>query len=130
MPTARGSFEIDVEIEPPYFEQDGIILNRNTVKKKFSGEMFGDSLAQETAVCTATPGSVGYVSIEHFSGAVHGRKGSLTFQHSGIKDRGDGTLSVVVVPDSGTGELEGISGTMQLNNDQVGRSYVFEYERA
>ena len=130
MPTARGSFEVDIEPEPPFFEQDGVSLNRNSVTKKFSGEVVGDSQAQMTAAYTATPGSAGYVAIEHFNGAVHGRKGSLTFQHSGIMDRGEGTLSVVVVPDSGTGELEGISGTMELNNEQGGHSYVFEYDRA
>ena len=129
MPTARGSFEVNIEPEPPFLEQDGVSLSRNNVSKRFSGEMAGDSRAQMTAAYTATPGSAGYVAIEHFSGSVHGKEGSLTFQHNGIMDRGEAKLAVTVVPDSGTGELEGVSGTMELNNDEGGHTYVFEYER-
>ena len=130
MPTARGPMDVDIEPEPPFLEQGGVKLNRNVVRKEFSGDMVGDSEAQMIAAFTGTPGSAGYVAIEHFTGSVGGRSGSFVLQHSGVMDRGDARLAVTIVPDSGTGELAGISGTLQIDNDQGKHSYVLDYELA
>ena len=130
MPTARGSFDVSIEPEPPYLEDGGLQLNLNMVEKQYSGGMVGSAHARMLAAYTATPGSAGYVAIEHFSGTVNGKKGSLAFQHSGTMDRGQAALTVTVVPDSGTGELAGISGTLELNSEDSGHTYVFEYELA
>ena len=75
-----------------------------------------------------TPGSAGYVAIEHFTGSVAGRSGSFVLQHSGLTDRGDAALTVTIVPDSGTGKLAGISGTLEIGNEVGTHSYVLEYE--
>ena len=128
MPTARGTFDVNMETEPPFLEQDGIKLNRNVVLKEFSGDLAGTSEAQMVAAFTATPGSAGYVAIEHFTGSVAGRSGSFVLQHSGLMDRGDAALTGTIVPDSGTGELAGISGTLEIDNDAGTHSYVLEYE--
>ena len=130
MPIARGSFEVNMEPGPPFLEQDGVTLNRNTVRKEFSGDMSGTSEAEMLAAFTGTPGSAGYVAIERFTGAVAGRSGSFVLQHSGVMDKGDARLTVVIVPDSGAGDLAGISGTMALDNDDKGHTYVLEYEFA
>lgn len=130
MPTARGSFEVTIEPEPPYLEDGGLQLNLNKVEKEYSGEMVGTARAHMLAAYTATPGSAGYVAIEHFCGTVNGIPGSLALQHSGTMGRGEASLAVTVVPDSGTGGLAGISGTLELNNDEAGHTYVFEYEFA
>lgn len=130
MPTARGSFEVTIEPEPPYLDDGGLQLNLNKVEKEYSGEMVGTARAHMLAAYTATPGSAGYVAIEHFSGTVNGKPGSLALQHSGTMGRGEASLVVTVVPDSGTGGLAGISGTLELNNDEAGHTYVFEYEFA
>ena len=128
MPTARGTFDVSMEAEPPFLEQDGIKLNRNVVRKEFSGDVLGTSEAQMVAAYTATPGSAGYVAIEHFTGSVAGRSGSFVLQHSGLMDRGSAALTVTIVPDSGTGELAGISGTLEIDNDAGEHSYVLEYD--
>ena len=128
MPIARGTFEVNMEPEPPFLEQDGVTLNRNVVRKEFSGDMAGTSEAQMLAAFTATPGSAGYVAIEHFTGSVAGKSGSFVLQHSGVMDKGDAQLTVTIVPDSGSGALAGISGTMTLDNDEGRHSYVLEYE--
>lgn len=128
MPTARGSFNVTIEAEPPYFSQDGITLNRNVVRKEFSGDLAGTSEAQMVAALTATAGSAGYVAIEHFNGSLGARSGSFVLQHVGLMNRGEATLTVTVVPDSGTGELAGISGTLEIDTDGGTHSYVFEYE--
>ena len=130
MPTARGSFEVTIEPEPPYLEDGGLKLNLNLVNKQYSGDMVGSAQAHMLAAYTATPGSAGYVAIEHFAGTVDGKQGSLALQHSGTMGRGDASLSVTVVPDSGTGDLAGISGTLELNSGDQGHTYVFEYEFA
>ena len=82
------------------------------------------------AAFTGTPGSAGYVAIEHFTGSVGGRSGSFVLQHSGVMNKGDGQLTVTIVPDSGTGELVGISGTLDINNDEGQHSYVLDYTYA
>ncbi len=130
MPTARGPMEVNIEPEAPFLEQDGVKLNRNIVHKQLSGDMAGTSEAQMIAAFTGTPGSAGYVAIEHFTGMVGGKSGSFVLQHSGTMNRGDAQLTVTIVPDSGTGELTGISGTLEIDNEEGRHSYVLDYELA
>ena len=111
MPTARGPLDVNIEAEPPFLEQGGLRPNRNVVSKKFHGDMVGTSEAQMIAAFTGTPGSAGYVAIEHSTGTVGGKSGSFVLQHSGVMNKGDAQLTVVIVPDSGSEELTGISGT-------------------
>ena len=130
MPTARGTFEVVMEPEPPFLEQDGLTLTRTLVRKEFSGDVVGASEAHMLAAFTATPGSAGYVAIEHFTGSVDGKSGAFALQHSGVMSKGDAQLVVTIVPDSGAGELTGISGTMEIDNDAGRHSYVLHYEFA
>ena len=130
MATARGLLDVNIEAEPPFLEQDGIKLNRNVVRKEFSGDVSGTSEAQMIAVMTDTPGSAGYVAVEHFTGSVAGKSGSFVLQHSGVMNKGDAQLSVTIVPDSGTGGLAGISGRLEIENDEGQHSYVLYYEFA
>ncbi len=130
MPTARGPLDVNAEAEPPFLDQEGLKLNRNVIRKKFSGDMVGTSEAQMIAVFTGTPGSAGYVAIEHFTGSVGGKSGSFVLQHSGVMNRGDAQLTITIVPDSGSGELAGISGTLEIDNDEGQHSYVLDYEHA
>ena len=128
MPTARGPFTVDTEAEPPFLEQDGLTLSRSVVHKKFSGDMVGASEVQMIAAFTGTPGSAAYVAIEHFTGSVGGKSGSFVLQHSGVMNKGDAALTVTIVPDSGTGELAGIAGTLEIDNDEGNHSYVLDYQ--
>ena len=130
MPTARGPLDVNIEAEPPFLEQDGLKLNHNVVRKEFSGDMVGTSEAQMIAAYTGTPGSAGYVAIEHFTGSVGGKSGSFVLQHSGVMNKGDAQLTVTIVPDSGAGEMAGISGTLEIDNDEGQHSYVLDYEHA
>ena len=130
MPTARGPMDVTTEAEQPFLAQDGLTLNRNVVRKEFSGDMVGTSEAQMIAAFTGTPGSAGYVAIEHFTGSVGGKSGSFVLQHSGVMNKGDAQLTVTIVPDSGTGDLAGISGTLDIDNDEGQHSYVLDYEHA
>ena len=72
-------------------------------------------------------GSGGYVVIEFVSGTLHSRTGTFLLQHSGSMRKGEYRMSVSVVPDSGTGELTGLSGTMAIIIEGKKHSYNFEY---
>ena len=76
---------------------------------------------------TTTQGSAGYVALEKVTGTLHGRKGGFVLQHSGTMRRGEGDLSVTVVPDSGTGELAGLEGRMTIDMNEGGHRYSLEY---
>lgn len=128
MTTLRGPFEVTTDSEAPFHDQDGVVLNRNTVRKTFSGPVTGTSEAQMIAARTPDPESAGYVAIELFTGTMDGKQGSFVMQHNGIVTAGEPELSVVIIPGSGTGELTGITGTLEIDNINGDHSYTFEYE--
>jgi hypothetical protein len=76
---------------------------------------------------TAVKGSAGYVAIEQVSGTLKGRIGTFTLQHSGTMTRGAQQLSVTVVPDSGTGQLAGLAGSMMIRIADGHHFYELEY---
>jgi hypothetical protein len=76
---------------------------------------------------TSVKNSAGYVAVERVVGTLHGKRGTFTLQHSATMTRGVGALTIIVVPDSGTGELTGISGTMSIDIADGKHSYGFEY---
>jgi hypothetical protein len=67
------------------------------------------------------------VAVERVTGRLQGRSGEFLLQHFGTMRRGEGALTVEVVPDSGTGELRGLVGTMTIDA-AAGHAYVFDYE--
>jgi len=76
---------------------------------------------------TSVNGSAAYVAIEQVRGTLHGRDGSFVLQHNGTMTRGTAEMSVKVVPDSGTGQLAGLSGRMTIVVAGGNHSYEFEY---
>lgn len=124
---ANGTFA--VELKPLTFDgaTDDKQLGRLSLSKHFSGDLEADSAGEMLSAMTAFEGSAGYVAIERVTGTLQGRTGSFVLQHSGAMNRGAPTLSVTVVPDSGTGELEGISGHMQIDIRDGQHFYSFEY---
>lgn len=85
------------------------------IDKQFHGDLEAVSKGEMLAAGTAVKGSAGYVAIEHVRGTLHGRAGTFVLQHSGTMTRGSPELKVTVVPDSGTGQLAGLAGTMMIN---------------
>ena len=65
--------------------------------------------------------------MEEVRATVHGRSGTFVLQHSGTMQRGVATLMVSVVPDSGTGELAGLAGTMAITITGREHRYTFTY---
>jgi hypothetical protein len=124
--TARGTFEI--KLQPQLDEGVGDpTIGRLTFDKQFSGELTGTSKGQMLATRTDAPGSAGYVAMERVIGTLGKRRGTFALQHSGTMNRGASTLVVTVVPDSGTEELVGLSGTLSIRIDNGQHFYDFSY---
>ena len=124
---AKGQFEVSRSIEPPCDMGDGAVVGHYRIDKRFHGELAGNSVVHMLATGTDTPGSAAYVAIERVSGVLQGRTGTFFLQHNGIMARGAPTLSLTVVPDSGTGELVGISGAMAIDITEGKHYYTFDY---
>jgi hypothetical protein len=108
--------------------RDAAGIARHSIDKQYHGEIQAQSAGQMLSTETGVAGSAAYVAIEWVTGAVHGRRGTFALQHSGTLHRGIAALSVTVLPDSGTGELTGLRGRMEILIDGGRHSYAFEYE--
>jgi hypothetical protein len=98
------------------------------IDKQFHGDLEGTCRGfMLSSAASVVKGSGGYVAMERVTAALKGRKGTFVLQHSGTMTRGTPQLSVTVVPDSGTGQLEGIAGTLTIKIDNGKHSYVFDY---
>jgi hypothetical protein len=125
---ALGTFDVKATPAPP----DGLDaeLTRLTLEKHFHGDLEGTSKATMLAASTSVKGSAGYVAMEKVTGTLKGHSGTFILQHSGTMTRGEPQLKVSVVPDSGTGQLAGLSGTMDIKIANGKHSYDFEYTLA
>ena len=123
---ATGTFEVKLDPQAP----DASGLGRLTIDKVFHGALEGTSWGQMLAASTETPGSAGYVAMERVTGSLSGRSGTFLLQHSGTMNRGAASLSVTVVPDSGTAQLTGLSGTFMIDIVDKQHRYTFDYEIA
>jgi hypothetical protein len=122
---AAGTF--DVKLTPQDDKTGDALLGRLTIDKQFRGDLEATSQGQMLTAMTGVKGSAGYVAIEKVSGTLQGRTGTFVLQHSGTMARGAQSLTVSVVPDSGTGQLTGLSGTMRVIIADGKHSYEFDY---
>ena len=102
-------------------------LGRRSIDKSFTGDLVAVSAGEMLSAGGTVSGSAGYVAIERVTGTLAGRAGSFSLLHTGIMNRGTPFLSIVVVPDSGEGELHGISGTMTIEIKDSQHFYRFDY---
>lgn len=127
MNRAMGSFEVKLQPLPNAEVSSEAAFGRMLLLKKFSGDLSASARGQMLSAATGTKGSAGYVAIDHVTGDLAGRKGSFVLQHSGSMNRGVPTLSIMVVPDSGTDELTGLTGTLSINIIDGKHFYDFIY---
>ena len=102
-------------------------LGRMSIDKQFHGDLEASSKGQMLMVQAEVKGSAGYVAIERVNGKLKGRDGTFVLQHSGTMTRGLPELTVTVVPDSGTGELKGLTGKMTIDIRDGQHFYSFDY---
>ena len=126
---ASGTFEVKVTPQKPdNKEAEAANFGRMSLDKKFSGDLEATSKGEMLGAMTEVKGSAGYVAMERVSGTLGGRKGTFVLQHSGTMTHGVPRMTVTVVPDSGTGELVGLSGSMTIKIEDGKHFYEFEYE--
>ena len=124
---AKGSFT--VKLAPLALDDKAAdaSLGRLSIDKQFQGDLEGVSKGEMLSAGTAVKGSAGYVAIERVTGMLNGKTGSFVLQHSATMSRGAPELRITVVPDSGTGALEGLSGQMAIHLSVRDHFYEFTY---
>ena len=125
---ARGAFDVKLNVLPA--NDPNANLGRMSIDKQFHGDLEATSQGEMLSVMSDVQGSAGYVAIERVSGALNGRRGSFVLQHNATMNRGEPFLNIIVVPDSGSGELVGLSGTMRIVIADGKHSYEFDYALA
>lgn len=128
---ATGVFDVTMQPHPhPQPVPDpagGVTLVRTLLDKRYHGDLQAAAQGQMLSAMTATAGSAAYVAIEQVSGTLQGRSGSFVLQHCGVMTRGTPQLTVTVVPDSGSGELAGLAGSLTIRRDEGRHFYDFDY---
>ena len=124
---ATGTFEVQLSPLPVYESAEGAMLARMSIDKQFNGDLTATSKGEMLSAGTSVKGSAGYVAVERVIGTLGGRRGSFVLQHNGIMNRGATQLAITVVPDSGTGELAGLSGSMAIIIADGKHSYELDY---
>ena len=124
-----GSLQVKVTPQKPDTQiARAANLGRLTIDKRFHGELEAISKGEMLATHTEVEGSAAYVALERVTGKLKGRTGSFVLQHSATMVRGKPASLITVVPDSGTGELKGLSGKMSITIAPDGaHSYEFDF---
>ena len=127
--TTRATGTFDVKLNPLSVADPAVsaVLGRMSIDKQFHGDLEGTSKGEMLTAGTAIKNSAGYVAVERVSGTLHGKTGTFILQHSATMTRGVGVLSVTVVPDSGTDQLVGLTGSMNIIIGGGKHSYEFDY---
>ena len=127
MKHATGPFEVKLAPLDPAFKTEDNSFGRMSIDKQFHGDLEASSKGEMLTAGTAVKGSAGYVALERVSGSLKGRTGTFILQHNATMNRGTPQLSITVVPDSGSGQLSGISGSMTIQIAAGKHSYDFAY---
>jgi hypothetical protein len=128
MHQATGTFEVKLapqKADNPQAEAAG--LGRMSLDKQFHGDLEATGQGEMLSVLDREKGSGGYVAMERVNGKLQGREGSFVLQHNATMNRGAAKMDILVVPDTGTGQLAGISGSMTIRIEGGQHFYDFEY---
>lgn len=114
---ATGTFEVTItpESQAPA-PAGGVATARMGLSKRFSGGLEGTATGTMLSAGMPAPGaSATYVAIDQFHGTLEGRQGGFVLAHRGTMTKAGGAaLTILVSPDSGTGALEGIAGSLSI----------------
>jgi hypothetical protein len=124
---AKGTFEVKLVPQAVSHSELAESIGRMSIDKKFAGDLTGSSLGEMLSAMGTVKGSAGYVAIEKVTGSLQGKMGTFCLQHTGVMNRGTPSLTVTVIPDSGTGELTGLSGTLTIKIENKQHFYEFDY---
>ncbi len=129
MTTISGKFDVTMKPMETHAEgADGIVLGRMSIDKVFHGDLDATSKGEMLSAMSPVHGSAGYVAIEQVGGTLCGKQGRFVLQHFGTMDGGHDRLILEVLPDSGTGDLTGLRGSMLIRIEDGQHFYDFDYE--
>jgi hypothetical protein len=113
--------------EEPYAESEGTELSRVHISRSFSGDLEGESIAE--LMIAKSEGGGGYIGHDRIAGTLAGKSGGFVFQHGGIMGPDGVSNTGTILPGTGTGELEGITGEgTMLADDEGNHTLTLEYE--
>ncbi len=125
---AKGSFEVKMTPQPFSEGSSDHALGRFLLDKHYHGDLEAAAIGQMLSFGTGEKGSSGvYVAIEKITGTLQGRSGSFALHHTGLMNNGVPTLTVAVVPGSGTGDLTGLAGSMNIQIAHGKHTYSLTY---
>lgn len=124
---AKGEFTVKLQPLPLEGQPAGSKIARMSIDKTITGDLVATTAGQMLSAMTDVKGSAGYVALERVEGVLHGRRGTFVLQHTGTMNKGAPSLSVTVVPDSGTDQLVGLSGQFNIVIAGGKHSYEFTY---
>ena len=130
MPYITGQFDVTITPENLSDTASQSGLGRMSLNKRYHGALDASAQGEMLSARASVPGSAGYVALERVEGALDGRHGSFYLQHSGSMTRGAPSLSVTVVPDTGTGQLLGLTGSLAIRIEEGRHYYDFTYDIA
>ncbi|MDO8051083.1 DUF3224 domain-containing protein [Janthinobacterium sp. SUN211] len=130
MPTIHGTFDVTITPETLSDTAAQSGLGRLSLDKRYHGALDASARGEMLSARASVAGSAGYVALERVEGTLDGRHGSFYLQHSGMMTRGAPALSVTVVPDTGTEQLQGLSGSLAIRIEEGKHYYAFTYEIA
>lgn len=125
---ATGTFQVSVKPVDASEIGKAAGLGRMTIDKVWSGAIEGTSKGEMTTSAVGT--TMLYVALETMTVKVNGKSGTFVFAHKATMNSTDpksGVMDIAVIPDTGTGELKGIDGSLQIIIDKSGHSYDFTY---
>src|SRR4029453_16979762 len=112
---AQGPFDVKVAPVAQDPHPDGITLGRFSLDKQYHGDLEAAAKGEMLTAGGPVQTSAGYVAVERVEGTLHGKRGSFAPQHLGqMSQAGGQKMTIVVVPDSGAGELAGIDGKLEI----------------
>lgn len=109
------------------------VLAEAVVRKRYRGRLDGEGTAR-LLTCQADPAKpvsdAGYLAAEQVSGTLDGKTGTFVMHHWGIAAAGSKPRTGGhVVPGSATGQLAGLSGTVEIAVDAAGKhTLALDYE--
>lgn len=126
MTIVSGAFDVKVVPQPPAGGEDR--AGRMSLDKVYHGALNAHAVGLMLTGGDLKAATAGYVAIETVSGQLDGKKGSFQLMHWATMRGKDMQLRIEVVPGSGSGDLQGIEGTMKIIVTADGKhSYEFQY---
>ncbi len=125
---ASGPFEVKLTPVASDAPAEGSPLGRMSIEKRYTGDLDAVATGEMLTVGTSVQGSAVYVAVERVAGTLHGRRGTFALHHTGVLTRGAPVLAIAVVPDSGTGALVGLAGTLRVLIEGKAHAYELDYE--